>query len=113
MNLKQEPFKESCLQAEMSLEGVTAKATQVYLVLVFVRYHASDYPNSLQSTVRFWTVRIVAQSHESAQIGAMNWAQMQKDIGIPDRCKAQAVSASTIQVLTDIDCIAASVKESS
>ena len=80
----------------------------VYLVLVFVRYWLSA---SDPVAVRYWPVRIVARSHDSAQNGAMNWAERQKDIIMPPGAIATAISASTLQILTEIDCITESVRK--
>ena len=108
--MKHTPDELALLAENANLSGPkpAANPVQVYLVLVFVRYWLSA---SDPVAVRFWPVRIVARSHDSAQIGAMNWAEGQKDVSIAPGAIATAVSASTIQTLAEIDCIAESVRK--
>lgn len=80
---------------------------KVWLVMVTVRYTKGGF----DSAFRFWPVRIVARNADSAQIGAMNWAEMQHPEGIPEDAGRFAYEATTtIALLGGIDCIAESLK---
>lgn len=89
------------------MDKLIPRDVKVWLVMVSVRYTKEGY----DSAVRFWPVRIVARDAGSAQIGAMNWAQMQRPEGIPEDAGRFAYETSTtISLLGGIDCIAESLK---
>lgn len=79
---------------------------RLYLIMVSVRYTHPDYPESAR---RLWPVRIVATTPESANLGAMNWAVLQKPDGLKTGGAAFAESASMIDVIGSVDCIGESV----
>jgi hypothetical protein len=74
----------------------------VYLVIVAVRY---TFPGTSDVALRYWPVRIVAIDQESAEKAAMGWAELPKRDFREDAIP-QAVRATTVEVLSEIDCIA-------
>jgi len=77
----------------------------LYLVLVNVRYTLGE-----KSEVRTWTVRIVAINSNTAELGAMAWAELQQTEGIPAEAARFAFEAATIDQIGAVDCIGESCR---
>jgi hypothetical protein len=66
-----------------------------------------------QQLSRQWPVRIVAPNEEAAQLGAMNWAQLQEPVDIDPTAERFANFAETMDVVGRVDCIGESLLDES